>query len=120
METLLCWLVGILFGMSIFLILNRSMIQMLFGLMLVGTSINLFIFIAGRLTLFVPAFVSSQKPDAAFANSLPQSLILTSIVIGFGVVTYALVLIVKTWQEVGTMNIDEMHLAEDCQQGELE
>lgn len=106
MEVLLCWLIGILFGLSIFLLLSRHMIQMLFGLMLIGTSINLFIFLTGRLTLFVPAFINEKNHAINIANALPQSLILTSIVIGFCITIYTLILVINTWQEIGTMNMD--------------
>ena len=39
-------------------------------------------------------------------------MILTAIVIGFGVFTYALVVITKAWQHIGTINVDEMQVAE--------
>ena len=112
MEVLLCWLVGLLFTASVYLLLNRNLIRVLFGIILIGSSINLLIFVVGRLTFNAPAFVGKQLTYVAMANALPQALILTAIVIGFGVVSYALILITRTWQELGTMDSNEMQLTE--------
>lgn len=108
METLLCWLVGFLFALSVYLLLNRNLIRVLFGIMLIGGSINLLIFTVGRLTYNAPAFVMDSPSQQKIANALPQALILTAIVIGFGVMTFALILITKAWQELGSMNSDDM------------
>lgn len=81
--------------------------------MLIGTSINLLILIVGRLTYNAPAFIYYHNGILQpMANALPQALVLTAIVIGFGIVTYTLILITKTWQELGTMNSDKMYQAE--------
>lgn len=114
MEVLICWLVGILVAISVYLLLNRNLIRLLFGIMIIGTAINLLIFAVGRVTFAIPAFIKEGQTIAPkiFANAVPQALILTAIVIGFGVATYTLILITKVWQDNETMNIDEIRLAE--------
>ena len=114
MEVLLCWTVGILFAISVYLLLNKNLVRVLFGIILIGTSLNLLIFTIGRLTHNAPAFVGKKSLYhlSGYANALPQALILTAIVIGFGVVTYTLVLITKTWQALGTMDSDKMKESE--------
>lgn len=112
MEILLCWLVGLLFTASVYLLLNKNLIRVLFGIILIGSSINLLIFVVGRTTFNSPAFIAKKIHSATIANALPQALILTAIVIGFGVVTYALILITRTWQELGTMDSNNMQLTE--------
>jgi len=98
---------------SIYLLLNKNLVRILFGIMLIGTSINLLIFTVGRLTYNAPAFIDSKGREILpLANALPQSLMLTAIVIGFGIVSYTLILIIKTWQEFGTMNSDKLTLVE--------
>ena len=113
MEVLLCWLVGILFATSVYLLLNKNLVRVLFGIMLIGTAINLLIFAAGRLTEAAPAFVHivDGKTLHRVANALPQALILTAIVIGFGVVSFSLVLITKAWQELGSVDADRLDQA---------
>ncbi|MEM9243430.1 MAG: NADH-quinone oxidoreductase subunit K [Pseudomonadota bacterium] len=113
METLLCWGLGLLFGISVYLLLNRNLVRVLFGITLISTTINLLIFTLGRLGEKNPAFVPEHATKAiGVANALPQALILTAIVIGFGVFTFSLILITKAWQELGTMNVDNMLKAE--------
>jgi multicomponent Na+:H+ antiporter subunit C len=46
------------------------------------------------------------------ANALPQALVLTAIVIGFGLFAFALTLVYRGYQSLGTLNSDEMRLAE--------
>src|SRR3990167_8074383 len=114
MEILLCWLVGILFTVSVYLLLNKNLVRVLFGIMLIGSSINLLIFTVGRLTYNAPPFIGNRFINSpTIANALPQALILTAIVIGFGVMTFSLILITKSWQELGTMDSDCMRLTEE-------
>jgi multicomponent Na+:H+ antiporter subunit C len=46
------------------------------------------------------------------ANSLPQALILTAIVIGFALLVFIFILFFKTYQELGTVNTEDMNDAE--------
>jgi len=112
MEVLLCWLVGILFAISVYLLLNKNLIRVLFGIILIGSSINLLIFTVGRLTKNAPAFISPAHLATPVANALPQALILTAIVIGFGIMAFSLILITRTWQALGTMDSDKMRESE--------
>ena len=114
MEILLCWLVGLLFAVSTWLLLHANMMRILFGILVMSSSINLLIFTAGRLSLSGAAFIPNNQVQLSgqFSNALPQALILTAIVIGFGIFTYTLVLITKAWQDIGTIDVTEMRLAE--------
>lgn len=108
MEILLCWLAGLLISISVYLLLNKNLVRVLFGVILMSTSINLILFLSGNLTHLIPAFIPEGEnlPPKLFANPLPQALMLTAIVIGFGVIAYGLVLITQAWQENGSMNSD--------------
>lgn len=112
MEVLLCWLVGILFGISVYLLLNRNLIRVLFGIIMISTSINLLIFTVGRLTKNAPAFIKTATISTTVANALPQAMILTAIVIGFGIMALSLILITQTWQALGTMDSDQLQESE--------
>jgi multicomponent Na+:H+ antiporter subunit C len=114
MEVLLALLVGWLFAVAVFLMLGRSIVRYLFGLVLISNAANLAIFAAGRLTHGVPALVPPglDAPAGAVANPLPQALILTAIVIGFGLLTFAFVLAYRTNEELGTVDTDRMRTAE--------
>ena len=114
MEVLLALLIGLLFGASVYLMLGRNLIRYLFGLVLISNAANLAIFVSGGLTRAVPAIVppGDTVPQDALANALPQALILTAIVIGFGLLAFALVLARRAHDEMRTVDTDAMRLAE--------
>ncbi|NJO36595.1 MAG: cation:proton antiporter [Rhizobiales bacterium] len=114
MEILLGSLAGILMAASVWLMLSRNLVKFLLGLVLIGNVANLVIFVSGGLTYGAPALIAegTSVPADAVANALPQALILTAIVIGFGLVAFTLVLALRAYQELGTVNVDAMNLAE--------
>ena len=114
METILALLVGSLFAASIYLMLSRNVVKFLFGLVLISNAANLLIFAAGRVTQGVPALIpaTADVPVGPIANPLPQALILTAIVISFGLLAFALILAYRAYQELGTVDTDAMRVAE--------
>ncbi|HSO07606.1 MAG TPA: NADH-quinone oxidoreductase subunit K, partial [Pelomicrobium sp.] len=99
MDTLLPLLAGVLVAAGVYLTLARHLLGYVFGLVLIGNAANLVILAAGRLDRYAPAFVpeGAAAPAAAVANALPQALILTAIVIGFGLLAFTLVLILRAY-----------------------
>lgn len=114
METALAFLIGLLVASSVYLMLARSILRFLFGLILISNAANLLIFASGRLTAGQPPFVpeGADAPVGEVANALPQALVLTAIVIGFGLFAFALVLAWRAYTELGTLESDEMRVAE--------
>jgi multicomponent Na+:H+ antiporter subunit C len=113
-EVLFACVVGGLYAAGLYLMLRRSIIKVILGLSLLGHAANLLIFTAAGLTRgrapLVP--VSGQVSANAIADPLPQALILTAIVIGFGVVAFALVLFRRGWQEAATDDTDALRVTE--------
>ena len=94
MEAVISLAVGVLASAGIWLLLRPRTFQVLIGLSLLSYAVNLFIFSVGSLALDKEPIV---KPDVAadlanYSDPLPQSLVLTAIVIGFA--TTALFLVV--------------------------
>ena len=114
MQTLCAALVGVMVAASIFLILDRNLIRFIFGLVLVGNAINLLIFTVGRLGNQLPPLIPENTTAAqeTLANSLPQALILTAIVIGFALLSFIFVLFYRAYQELGTVDTELMRVAE--------
>jgi multicomponent Na+:H+ antiporter subunit C len=110
METVLAFVVGGLYAAGLFLMMRRSIVKLIIGLSLLGHAANLLIFTMGRLTREYPAIIphDSNQLTGPFADPLPQALILTAIVIGFGVQAFAVVLIKRVYQTLGTDDIDRM------------
>jgi multicomponent Na+:H+ antiporter subunit C len=107
-------IIGILVGAAVYLMLSRDLLRFLFGLTLISNGANLLIFAAGRLTPGAPPLVpdGAKEPAGQVANALPQALVLTAIVIGFGLFAFALVLAMRAYTHLGTLRTDEMRRAE--------
>lgn len=110
MEPVLALLVGVLYGAGFYLMLRRSIVKLIIGLALLGNAANLLIFTASGLTRGSPPLVplGQTRPLGTIADPLPQALILTAIVIGFGVLAFAMVLVYRTYQTTGTDDSDNL------------
>lgn len=114
MEPVIAVLVGVMTAAAVYLMLARNVLRFLFGLILISNAANLTIFSAGRLTVGSPPLIpdGADGPAGVVANALPQALVLTAIVIGFGLFAFALVLVFRAYETLGTLDSDEMRVAE--------
>ena len=107
-SLVLAVLVGTLFACGAYLILRRTQIRLILGLGLLSHAVNLLIFGSGNLNQAYPpildknADLATQLAVHAFADPLPQALILTAIVINFGVTAFVIVLINRRHQIAGS------------------
>lgn len=96
---MLAVLVGVLFTTGAMLILQRGQIKLVLGLGLLSHGVNLALFGTGSLTRGAPAVIPHEGDlqtilaTQTFADPLPQALILTAIVISFGVTAFIVVLV---------------------------
>ena len=114
MEPIFAVVIGLMFAITVFLLLSRSYVRIILGIFMISNATNLLIFTAGRLTLEVPPLIPHHDEiiHEAIANPLPQALILTAIVISFALFSFILILTYRTYQEVGTVDVDEMNASE--------
>ena len=108
MEIPLSIAVGVLAGGGLFLLLQRSVIKMVIGLLLMSHAANLTIFIVGRLTKGGAPIIDERAGFQDFADPLVQALILTAIVIGFGVAAFLITLAFRTHKEIGSDDVNDM------------
>jgi multicomponent Na+:H+ antiporter subunit C len=108
LELLLAIAAGVLYGTGFYLMLRRRLAQLIIGLGLLGNGTNLLIFTAGGLKRARPPLIPEDAQTIAqpFADPVPQSLVLTAIVIGFGVLAFSLVLAHRVHRTTGTDDID--------------
>lgn len=96
MELLIALTIGILIAAGIYRLLGDSMTDVIIGLILLSQGANLIIFASGGLKHNAAAFVGKKAVDTdAFADPLPQALVLTAIVIGFGILAFLLTLLIR-------------------------
>lgn len=114
MEFLLALIIGLLYTGGLYLVMRKSFVKVIIGLILLGHAANLLIFLVGRISKGAPAFVSLDGLlKEPFADPLPQALILTAIVIGFGVQAFAIVLFKKTYQSLNSDDLDDMNSTDE-------
>lgn len=108
MELLLAIVSGTLYACGIYLMLKRRLAQLIVGLSLMANGSNLLIFTAAGLTRNRAPLVTAGEipPPGGFADPVPQALVLTAIVIGFGVLAFSLVLAHRVHRSTGTDDID--------------
>ncbi|MCU0906542.1 MAG: NADH-quinone oxidoreductase subunit K [Rhodobacteraceae bacterium] len=99
---------------GIALMMSRDLLRAILGSMILGSGVNLIIFVAGRVGLTGPAIVpyGQQALAEGAANPLPQALVLTAIVIGLALVCFAFVLIYGIAATVGTADSTRLRVAE--------
>jgi len=101
---------GVLFATGIYMILRRSLVKVLVGILLLGYAANLLLFNSAPLTRGAPPLIDqSGGVPAVYADPVPQALILTAIVISFGVTAFSVVLIRRAYAVTGTGDLDNMH-----------
>ena len=106
MEVLLAIVAGVLYANGLYLMLRRRLAQLIIGLSLLSNASNVLILSAAGVTRAKPPLIAEGVPLEVFADPVPQSLILTAIVIGFGVLAFSLVLAHRVHQSAGSDDID--------------
>lgn len=108
MEAVLALVIGVLGGAGVWLLLRPRTFQVIMGLTLLSYAVNLFIFSTGSLFIAKPPFVKpSLLPDLDhYTDPIPQSLVLTAIVIGFATTALFLVVLLASRGLSGTDHVD--------------
>ncbi|MCC6857023.1 MAG: Na+/H+ antiporter subunit C [Bryobacterales bacterium] len=110
MELILAIAAGALYGTGFYMMLRRRLGQLIVGLGLLSNGTNLLIFTAGGLTRARAPIIAGDAQELArpYADPVPQALVLTAIVIGFGVLAFSLVLAHRVHIATGADDIEEI------------
>ena len=111
MEALIALVIGVLTACGVFLVLRAQTFPVVLGLTFLSYAVNLFLFVMGRLAIGVPPVISDA---AAYTDPLPQALVLTAIVISFGMTAFVIVLALKARAELGNDHVDGLHVEDDA------
>jgi multicomponent K+:H+ antiporter subunit C len=104
MEFLVASALAVVTAGGIYLLLRPRTFSVVLGLGLLGYAVNAFIFVMGRLTADAPPIIAPGT--AAYADPLPQALVLTAIVIGFGMSAFVIELALRARHEAGSDHVD--------------
>jgi multicomponent K+:H+ antiporter subunit C len=107
MELIVSMAIGVLAGSGVWLLLRPRTFQVVLGLAMLSYAVNLFIFVAGRLTVDRAPIIRGLPVDpSAYADPVPQALVLTAIVISFATTALFLVLLLAARGLTGTDHVD--------------
>ena len=111
MKYLLILFILVLLTSGFYLILRRSIVKLIIGITLLSYAANLLIFTATNLTKYNPPIIPKNLNEVPepFADPIPQSLILTSIVISFALTAFALILIKIIYLTHGSEDTDKVN-----------
>ena len=104
MEILVASGVGAMTAAGVYLLLRGRTFPVIVGLAMVSYAVNLFLFATGRLVIDRPPVISADA--AGYTDPLPQALVLTAIVISFGMTAVIVVLALRAYLEAGTDAVD--------------
>ena len=103
MEFLASLIIAVLFACGTYLVLRARTFPVAIGLALMSYGVNLFLFFTGRLMTGVPPLAGGTGTTA---DPLPQALVLTAIVIGFGMTAFVVALALRARGELGNDHVD--------------
>jgi multicomponent Na+:H+ antiporter subunit C len=90
--------IGGLYAAGVYLLLDRSLTRVVLGFLLLGNATNLLLLSAGGPAGLAPILGYSEPEQ--MNDPLPQALILTAIVITFGIAAFLLAIIYRSWRLV--------------------
>ena len=104
MEFIVATTIGVLTSAAIYLLLRARTFPVILGLALLSYATNVFLFAMGRLTVNAPPLIVPGV--ATYTDPLPQALVLTAIVISFGMTAVIVVMALRAWLESGNDHVD--------------
>lgn len=104
MELLVSLALAVLVACGVYLTLRGRTFSVVLGLSLLGYAVNFFIFVMGRLATGLPPVIAEGA--TGYADPLPQALVLTAIVIGFGMTGFIVELALRLRHESGGDHVD--------------
>lgn len=91
----LALVVGVLYGVGVYLLLQRTLTRVVIGLLLISHGANVLLLLAGGRAGEPPLLDTVRT--GPFADPLPQAMVLTAVVITFGTSSFLLALAYRSW-----------------------
>ncbi|MER5171901.1 Na+/H+ antiporter subunit C [Thioclava kandeliae] len=104
MEALVASAIGVMTAAGIYLILRLRVFPVVLGMTMLSYAVNVFLFATGRLAVNMPPIL--QEGVSTYTDPIPQALVLTAIVISFGMTSVTVMLALGAFIEAGDDYID--------------
>jgi multicomponent K+:H+ antiporter subunit C len=103
-EILVASAIAVMTAAGVYLILRGRTFPVILGMTFLSYAVNVFLFATGRLAIDRPPIISPQATD--YTDPLPQALVLTAIVISFGMTALIVVMALRGFLESGSDRVD--------------
>ncbi|MCC0074421.1 MAG: Na+/H+ antiporter subunit C [Rhodobacter sp.] len=110
MELLVAIAIGAMTAAGVYLLLRLRTFPVVLGLSMLSYAVNVFIFASGRLLAGAPPILGAAE---VMTDPLPQALVLTAIVISFGMTALVVIMALGSYLNAGTDAIDIEKPGED-------
>ena len=104
MEVLVASAIGLMTASGIYLVLRMRTFPVIVGLSMLSYAVNVFLFASGRLAVGMPPII--DKAAVGYADPLPQALVLTAIVISFGMTAVLVMMALGAFLHGGDDRVD--------------
>lgn len=104
MEFLVASAIGVLTAAGLYLVLRFRSFPVILGISMLSYAVNVFLFATGRLAVDLPPVLSEDA--SAYTDPLPQALVLTAIVISFGMTAVVVLLALGAFLSARTDAVD--------------
>jgi multicomponent K+:H+ antiporter subunit C len=111
MEVLVASAVGIMTTTGLYLILRLRTFPVILGMSLLTYAVNVFLFASGRLTVSAPPILTDDA--TIYADPLPQALVLTAIVISFGMTAVVVMIALGAYLGTDDDHVDDLIVTDD-------
>lgn len=106
MELLMFAVIAVLFAVGIYLLLSRSLFRVVVSFILLSNGVHLLLLTMGGLR--TGAWPLVGEGQEVVTDPLPQALVLTAIVISFGLTAFLIVLAYRIYKAHGTENLENL------------
>lgn len=115
MEFLIASAIGVLTAAGVYLVLRLRSFPVILGTAFLSYAVNTFLFATGRLAVGAPPVLQGHAEHVTYTDPLPQALVLTAIVISFGMTAVVLMIALSAYLSGGSDKIDLADAARDDQ-----
>jgi multicomponent K+:H+ antiporter subunit C len=115
MEALIASAIGTLTAVGIYLMLRLRTFPVILGLTFLSYAVNIFLFTSGRLAVNAAPIIGRSE---TYADPLPQALVLTAIVISFGMTAVLMIMAIGGYLEAGHDKVNMAETEDDRPEGQ--
>ena len=105
MELIVASTIAVLTAGGVYLLLRLRTFPVILGITLLSYAVNVFLFASGRLAIDMSPILS-RYGEASYTDPLPQALVLTAIVISFGMTAVLVMIGLAAYLEAESDQID--------------